>query len=774
MQFNVTVPLLFITSAICLTVLLYLVKKLRAVSSGIAVLIIVMMIVWALTSAVENMVVSLEGKLFVTHIAYIAYALMPPFWFLFVLTYVTRSPQWKNPFIIGMFAIFAIFILCNWINPGNLFYTATSVVARDGLFYFKADYGPLFWIYTVCSYSVVVIMLVFLLLYRKSGRIKINNVAFILISVLLPILINMLYIFGVMVWDATGLGFSVSSICFLLLYKGEFFAGLPLSHKTVIDEMGTGYILMDGDKRVVEMNAAAKAMLFIGGDNENEAAQQVLLHKWRLDPASADSANTVQQLGGAEGLRYYRVSVNRINAGGKKSDYALLLHDETPLFNAKERMLYLERYDESTELYSRKYFLELIDKEIDKCKSGAVQTVVLVCISVMNYNDCCYFYGNDFGNLMIHGISRAIKDIIRSEDAISRYSLDEIYLFMKFDSFRGLAERVDVTMERIFKRFEAPVEAGGIRFEAKLSIGIAYAPQHADTSNKLINMACMAKRNISRFLKYRYNIYHENTGDSYNRTMRLDRDMHSAIGSGELYLMYQPQVDTLTGRAVGAEALLRWTHPELGLISPVDFIPIAEDNGMIVELGEWVAGEAVAQLKRWHDMGLTDLKVSANVSLNQLTDEHFSEKIINIVDAAGVDATKLELEITESLALFPEAMKHGHLQKLRARGIRIAMDDFGMGHSSLAYIKEFELDTIKIDRALSCDVMTNNTSVAMIRSVSMLCKSLGLTTIVEYIETPDQVECLKSLGCFTVQGYVYAPPLLPKACTTYILNSRKA
>lgn len=774
MQFTVQIPLLLLTAAICLTVLFYLVKKLRVISSGIAITIIVAMIVWAVTGAIEHAVTSLDEKLFVTHIAYIAYAFLTPLWITFILTYTSRRQQWQHPLIIGLFVVFGIFVLCNWTNAGQLFYKSTWLEEVGGVYYFAAEYGPLFWVYTIFSYAVIIGMLVLIMVYQIRGKLKRRNTVYILIAVLLPIILNILYIAGVFVWDPTALGFIVSSCTFLLLYKGEFFSGLPLSHKTVVDGMGTGYVLMDSNKRVVEMNAAARRMLFILGDDEEAQAQNIILSKWRIDPAAPDEVSTVQQLSDQSHIaHYYRVSVNRISPGGGRCDYALLISDETALFNAKERMLYLERYDESTELYNRKYFIELLDKEIEKSKSGSAQTTVLACISVTNYADCCYFYGNDFGNVMIHSISRAIKEIIRTGDAISRFSLDEIYIFMRFDNSSPLTERIDVTMERIFKRFSESIDVGGMKIDAKLQIGIAYAPQHADTSDKLIALAGYAKKNVSRHMKYRYSVYHENTGDNYNRTLRLERDLAYAIERNQLYLMYQPQVDLTTGHVVGAEALLRWTHPELGAIVPVDFIPIAEESGLIREIGLWVIEQATAQLKAWRDAGLTDLKVSANVSLNQLADESFSGKVIDIVKASGIDPSKLELEITESLALFPEAMRYGHLQHLRAHNIRIAMDDFGMGHSSLAYIKQFELDTIKIDRVLTCDILKSSASVAMIRSVRMLCKSLGLDTIVEYVELPEQLSLLRELDCNLVQGYVYSPPLSPEACASYVKNSLK-
>lgn len=774
MQFTVLIPLLLLTAAICVAVMFYLIKKLRVVSSGIAIALVGAMVIWAVTSAVENMVIPVDQKLFAANIGYIAYALMPPLWILFVLSYVSRKPQWKNPIVISLFVLFGLFILCNWTNPGNLFYTSVGLTETGGLYHFSAEYGPLFWIYIAFSYSAVIGMLVLLSIYQIRGRLKRRNTTFIIIAVVLPIIFNILYVADVTVWDATALCFIVSIVMLLLLYKGEFFAGLPLSHKTVIDEMGTGYVLIGSDLRVVEMNAAAKYMLYISGENENEQAQNTIFSKWRIDLQSVDLTSTVQTLvDPAHISHYYRVSVNRLRAGGGRCDYALLIQDETALFNAKERMLYLERYDESTELYNRKYFTELLDKEIEKSKSGATQTTVLVSIAVMNYSDCCYFYGNDFGNMMVSSISRAIKEIVRSEDAISRFALDEICIFMKFDIAAGLTERIEVMMERIFKRFAENIDVGGLKADAKLNIGIAFAPQHADTSEKLIALAGYARKNVSRHMKYRYSIYHEFAGDNYNRTLRLEHDLATAVERGELYLMYQPQVDIISGHVVGAEALLRWTHPELGAIVPVDFIPIAEECGLIREIGMWVIRGAVAQLKIWQDAGLTNLKVSVNISLTQLADESFSGKVLEIVEESGIDPSKFELEITESLALFPEAMRYGHLQKLRSRKIRIAMDDFGMGHSSLAYIKQFELDTIKIDRALTVDILSNSASVAMIRSVRMLCKSLGLETIIEFIEHPEQLPLLRELDCNIVQGYVYSPPISAEACTRYVKNSLK-
>jgi diguanylate cyclase (GGDEF)-like protein len=609
-----------------------------------------------------------------------------------------------------------------------------------------------------------------MIFYCVGGKLKPKNFAFIGAAVLCPIVLNMIYVFGLIPQDPTALGYLVSVICFQLLFRSDFFAYIPLTHRTIIEEMDTGFILLDAKKQIMEMNHAAKRLLNVEKENDFSLAKKIIDEDWQIFEKErisglysfVDSSLIEHQ---------YRLSINTIHTMKRVASYALFIQDETALQKANERMEYLEKHDDTTGLFNRQHFMSLLEQEIESIKTYN-HTIALVCVYVSNYNDCCYFYGNDFGNMMVSNIGRILRDSVRGDDILGRFSPNEIYIAMRFENGLALRERAAAAMERILDCFSSPFEIDGSTWSAKLNIGLAFAPQHAETADKLLSLACIARKKVSRNVKSPYNIYHDMTGESFERNITIEHDLPDAIKNGQIYLMYQPQVDTKSGKVVGVEALARWQHPSLGTVVPMDFIPIAEESGIINMLGCFVLKEGLKQLKAWQEKGVSSsLRLSVNVSLSQLADEFFADTVLSILAESGVEPACLELEITESLALFPEALRHGHLQKLRRKGVRIAMDDFGMGHSSLSYIKEFELDTVKIDRALISDIPFNQTAVAMVRTVGNLCKALGLTTIAEYVEKPEQYEILKELECSAIQGYLFSPPLLPDVCLQYILTT---
>ena len=774
MQYSILTPLLSVSALVCLGCMYVILKNLRVVSAATAAVALFFMALWAMAGALENLFVGEEEKLFMVKVAYIACTMLSPTWILFMATYIAKRSQIKNPLIIAAYGIAFLNLMFNWFNPGNAFYTDVTTVDLGGAAYFKASYGPLFWFHSAYSYALVVLAIVWSLFMLRSKRIRLLHLVLMVIGLAMPVICSMLFIL-VIPFDFNCIGFIISSLMVLWMYRGQFFSALPLTRQSLIEVMTSGYILLDKNKNVVEMNLAARDMFALAGGGSAERAATEIISGWELSVGETGGQTNFFQsfIHPSLGERYYRVSVNTVKRDGKNNtaNTMLLVQDETVAHDANERVRYLEQYDAQTEMFNGQHFVKLLDGEIESCGTRP-QTIVLVATSITNYRDCCYIYGNDFGNKMINAVGRILRETIRSKDVLCRFSLDEIFIYMVFNSGGAdVSERIENTMLRIYEKLTHPIDVGGIRLTASLCAGIAYAPQHAKTSSKLINAANMARRNVSRLQKYPYGIYHERTGESYDRLLVLDRSLDSALENNELYLVYQPQINVLNNKVVGVEALLRWTHKKLGEVAPVDFIPIAEGNGLIHSIGMWVIEQAINQLKCWADTGFDNLRVGVNVSISQLTDERFSERIISLATGAGINPCRLEFEITESLAMFPEAMKHGHLQKLRTHGFRIAMDDFGMGHSSLNYIKQFPLNTIKIDRVLSHDILVAPTSVAMIQSVSMLCDSLGLDVVVESVEQFEQVVLLKKLGCNVVQGYVYSPPLPADACTEYIKNA---
>jgi EAL domain-containing protein (putative c-di-GMP-specific phosphodiesterase class I)/GGDEF domain-containing protein/PAS domain-containing protein len=267
-------------------------------------------------------------------------------------------------------------------------------------------------------------------------------------------------------------------------------------------------------------------------------------------------------------------------------------------------------------------------------------------------------------------------------------------------------------------------------------------------------------------------IYDEAMGLAAAKTLRMITDLRHAVANGELLLHYQPKVDTASGRLIGMEALVRWMHPERGMISPVEFIPVAEDTGMIVAIGRWVLREACRQNAEWQQDGLRPLRVAVNLSARQFHSDNLLDEIDAALSETALPACSLELEITESMVMEDPERVIDLLDKIRSRGIHLSLDDFGTGHSSLAYLKRFPIDCVKIDRAFIMDIPENTDDVAIARTIIAMAKALDLKTVAEGVETAGQLELLKTMGCDQIQGYFFSRPLPADEFLAFYSNSQ--
>jgi EAL domain-containing protein (putative c-di-GMP-specific phosphodiesterase class I) len=257
-----------------------------------------------------------------------------------------------------------------------------------------------------------------------------------------------------------------------------------------------------------------------------------------------------------------------------------------------------------------------------------------------------------------------------------------------------------------------------------------------------------------------YSFFTEEMLNISKRTLQLSNALHHALSRQEFYLVYQPQISLKTGEIIGTEALLRWQHPELGNISPAEFIPVAENNGLISSIGEWVLLSAAKQLKEWIDRGMSPMIMAVNLSAVQFNNPKLPELVEQILNSTGLQPEYLELELTETATMSNPQVAVSIMNKLYELGIKMSIDDFGTGYSSLSYLKKFKIYKLKIDRSFVHDISTNPEDKAIVGAIIHMAQSLGLQTIAEGVEEIEQIEYLRSQGCDEVQGYYYSKPLL--------------
>ena len=417
-------------------------------------------------------------------------------------------------------------------------------------------------------------------------------------------------------------------------------------------------------------------------------------------------------------------------------------------------------YDQLTQLPDRMLFTQQLTRSIAIAKEQDTMLGVafLDLDRFKNINDTL---GHETGDCLLQQVAKRLKNCLRGYDVVARWGGDEFTLLLF-----GLrsAEDVSSIAERILHRLTAPfcVRGQGVQGQelyVTASLGIALAPYDGEDGQTLLRNADAAMYQAKAKGRNNYQVYFEEINADARTQLNLETDLRRAIDNNELFLCYQPQVELLTGRWIGLEALIRWQHPVFGLIPPSKFIPIAEESGLIETIGHWVLEAACAQYRQWRQIGFPSLRLAVNLSAHQFHRSHLARSVMQILKASELDPKYLELEVTESAAMDDVNAAIETLKELSNAGMQIAMDDFGTGYSSLSVLKHFPLDTIKIDRSFVMDLVDSPSDAAIASTIIALAKGLNFKVLAEGIETPEQVAVLSEMGCDYAQGYWFSRPL---------------
>jgi len=373
--------------------------------------------------------------------------------------------------------------------------------------------------------------------------------------------------------------------------------------------------------------------------------------------------------------------------------------------------------------------------------------------------------GHEVGDRLLKAVALRLTDCIRDTDILARWGGDEFTLLLpKISSAECSAE----TAQRILDALKPPFLLGNDYLHITSSIGIALYPDDGEDAETLIKNADAALYSAKAKGRNNYQFYTRNINAEASELLFLENRLHHAWERGEFLVYYQPKVNINTGKITGMEALVRWQSPELGFVSPVKFIPIAEENGLIVPIGEWVLRTACRQNKAWLDAGLPPMRIAVNISARQLQQPDLVEMVAQVLAETKLESGFLELEITETTAMQNVDFTREILKKLNTMGVRIAIDDFGTGYSSLNYLKKFPIQTIKIDRSFVRDMTVDLYDVAIAKAVIALGQSLNMSVVAEGVETLEQLECLRQLGCEEMQGYLFSEPLPDKDAIAFL------
>ena len=546
--------------------------------------------------------------------------------------------------------------------------------------------------------------------------------------------------------------------------------------QTIIETEPECVKIVDKYGKLLEMNSAGLGMLEASTLKEAQAYNLVdyLLPAWRAPFIALHT----QVMNGEKGILEFEIKglkgtirwleIHAVPMRDAEGNVVALLgvtRDITDKKRAEADIENLAHFDQLTGLPNRallndrvKYLLSRAERE-----NEPLAVIFLDLDHFKNINDSL---GHTIGDKLLIEIARRIQDGIRDEDTVSRLGGDEfIILFPNTDSNSAM-----LIATKLITTISQPFIIGPNELIITPSIGIALYPDDGKDFETLLKNADTAMYRVKSDSRNSFHFFTQEMQEHLSRNLLLVNALRHALERNELEVYYQPQVDIVDGRIVGAEALLRWNHPELGMIPPSEFIPLAESSGQIIEIGEWVLRTATRQTKEWMERGFLPMVVAVNVSAIQFRQLNFTTLVTDILDEIGLPPEYLELELTEAVTMHNPKLAIDIMNKLHAQGVRMSIDDFGTGYSSLSYLKKFKVYKLKIDQSFIRDIATDSEDRAIVTAIIDMAGNLGLHTIAEGVETAEQLAFLRLHGCNEIQGYYFSKPLPAKQFSEFVLK----
>jgi diguanylate cyclase (GGDEF)-like protein/PAS domain S-box-containing protein len=533
-----------------------------------------------------------------------------------------------------------------------------------------------------------------------------------------------------------------------------------LRFDAALNNMSHGLFMLDADLRLIVCNRRYIKMYDLSPDVVRPGAsiRDLLEHSVALGNHPGITAEELYQdylkrISGG-GATYHRhladgrvikIVHQRMMHGGWVATH----EDITERYRAEEHIARMARHDALTDLPNRVLLHEKMAEGLERV-AAQVHSMAVLCLDLDNFKTVNDTLGHPIGDKLLRAVAERLGSGVRETDTVARLGGDE------FAILHAAADRSssEALARRLVEIMATPIVIDGHEINTGISIGVAVAPDHGLAGDHLMKCADLALYHAKASGRGTFRFFEPDMDARIQARRALELDLRQALASGSFELAYQPQVRLANNELTGMEALLRWTRAGGGPVPPAEFIPIAEETGLIVPLGEWVLRTACAEAARWPD----HIRVAVNLSPAQFRGRGLVSMVTHALAASGLPARRLELEITEAVLLRDDEAIRTTLHQLRALGVRISMDDFGTGYSSLSYLRSFPFDKIKIDRSFISDIDRNRDNVAIIQAVARLGASLGIETTAEGIETHDQLELVRSAGCTEVQGYLVSPP----------------
>jgi diguanylate cyclase (GGDEF)-like protein len=533
--------------------------------------------------------------------------------------------------------------------------------------------------------------------------------------------------------------------------------------RAALMNMSQGLAMYDRDQRLLVSNTRYAEMCGISAEEARQGITFRALLQLRVrhgcypegsEPedeivelmASLERGSTHSQVTKLPGGRFIAVSNYAMPGGG----WLVTHEDITERRRDEARIAFLAQHDVLTTLPNHALLHERMEHALAGMRESGRRLAVFM-LDLDRFKEVNDTLGHSMGDALLKAVTDRLRSCVRETDMIARLGGDEFSIVQQVTE---PAVEAAALARRIQDAVAAPFDLDGHHVSIGISIGIAIAPEDGADPDELLKNADLALYRAKSEARGVFRFFEAEMDRRMQDRRSLERDMRNALANGEFVLHYQPLVNIERNEISGFEALLRWTHPERGTIAPADFIPLAEETGLIVPIGEWVLRQACADAAAWP----RHLKIAVNVSVAQFKSRDFVELVVGTLAASGVAPERLELELTESLMLQDEHGSLAILNRLHKHGVRIALDDFGTGYSSLSYLQRFPFDKIKIDRCFITDIAEPDGSSSIVQAVVTIAADRHMTTTAEGVETEQQRDLLRELGCSEMQGYLFSPP----------------
>ena len=533
---------------------------------------------------------------------------------------------------------------------------------------------------------------------------------------------------------------------------------------TALNRTDEGVMVLDAQGRATLVNDAFTAITGYG-------ASEMIGRVPRLDPEHKDLTlfdeikARIDDSGSWRGELWARrrdgsayPALTRITQGSDGeggTHYFVAFQDISQRKDTEARLQYLSSHDGLTALPNRLLLQDRTDKCIDHARRRGGH-IALLFLDVDRFKQINDSLGHKAGDELLRLTAARLQSAVRTSDTVARMGGDEFTVLL--DDLNA-PQDAGVVAGKILQTFSRPMDLAGGSVYVSMSIGISCFPSDGENFNAMLHNADLAMYRAKQQGRGQYHFYSRDMDVDAVRTLTMQTALHEALGRREFRLHYQPIVDLSTGRVAGAEALIRWHTPGLGVVAPSDFIPVAEETGLIVPIGEWVIGEAVREVRRILDDGYPDFRIAVNLSARQFRQQDLVERVADALQREGVDPRHLEFEITETTMIHRVEDAMQMLERLRDLGVSVALDDFGTGYSSLRYLKNFRINYLKIDRSFVSTLPDDNGSAAIVHTIIGMAKGMDVQVIAEGVETHAQLQALRRWGCEEAQGYLLSMPL---------------